>query len=331
MPEDHLQMNKLDDEIEAMEKAILGTTEDDSTSKKEEEKVDDQKSFEDPADKEALSQEKTEEIVTEKEEPKEKQKAPRNDWKGRYISLRGHHDALVFELRNEISYLKDQVVAINKQAKASEPDKPKPVDFTDTLTKAEKDILGDEAVAALAKMTQKATESAVAPLQQRLDEEKQQRMDRETKEAQDNRVQAQNIFLQKLGRLVPDLSTIDMDPKFKTWMDELDQYSGLPRKDLFRRAERTGDVARVAEFFVQYKNAIASPKKADPLAKKVTPTGEGSGEAANQQEGKGEIITMAMVNRFYSELAKGKYKGKQKLVDQTEADIEKAYLEGRLR
>jgi len=325
---EHLQMDKLDDEIEAMEKAILGTTEESTLEKEEEVKAEEESKDPVESKEEALSQEA---IEVKAEEEKAEPKKQRNDWKGRYTSLRGHHDALVFELRNEIGYLKDQVVALNKQAIKQEPNAPKPVDFTDTLSQSEKDVLGEEAVAALAKMTQKATESAVAPLKERLEMERQQRIDREVKESKDHKVRAQQIFIQRLGQLVPDYHEIDMNPKFKTWMNEQDRYSGLPRKDLFRRAETTGDVARVAEFFVQYKNMTAPPQKKDPLAGKVTPTGEGSGDAANQDESKGEIITMAMVNKFYSELAKGKYKGKQKLVDQTEADIEKAYIEGRLR
>ena len=329
-------MNKLDNEIDEMEKAILGTTDSkESTTKNKDSEVKDQNSFEDPAEK-ALSQEENKAETKTKEESKEKPKAPRNDWKGRYTSLRAHHDALVFELRNEVSYLKDQVVALNKvisQQTKVDTTKAEPVDYAKVLTKEEREVLGEEAVAALSKMTAKATEAAVNPLQTQLETEKQNRMDREVKEAKDNKAQAQNIFLQRLGQLVPDYATIDKDPEFAKWCSGMDQYSGMARKDLFRRAEVTGDVARVAEFFVAYKNSKTTPaKKKDVLEESITPTGEGSAEAANQQSGEDQYFTMAEVNQFYDDVAKGvKYKGKEKLVNQIEAEIEKAALGGRLR
>lgn len=344
---EHRQMNKLDREIDEMEKALTGTTEeDDSTPEKQEEVATASEEKHSPEESEekspdtSLSNEdqnaeaKTEVVKQDKPEPKKKETSD-IDWKDRYSSLRSHHDGLVYELRSEVASLKEQLVSatktINKLQEAQVAAPKANTDYSDILSEEEKEVLGPEAVAALNKMTQKAMESAVNPLKDQLNEEKQRRLSNEEREAKDSRVKAQQIFLHRLGQLVPDYQEIDKDPNFVKWCDGLDIYSGVPRKVLFRRAESTGDVSRVAEFFVQYRNETQKKTASDPLEEHVNPTGEGSAEtAAKNKDGK-KVWSMAQVDKFYDDVAKGRYRGRQKLVEQIEADIDAAVAEGRLK
>jgi len=101
---EHRQNAKLDREIEEMEKAILGTTDDTKSTlegqdeeAKTEQKVDPAASFEEEAPSKPEENVEAEQEVAPKETSK---KTVRNDWKGRYTSLRAHHDSKMFELRN---------------------------------------------------------------------------------------------------------------------------------------------------------------------------------------------------------------------------------------
>lgn len=139
-----------------------------------------------------------------------------------------------------------------------------------------------------------------------------------------------NHFLSSLGNLVPDFGTIDADPKFEVFLKQPDPSSGRIRHELFKQAEATGDVGRVAHFFQEFKRTI-SPNQ-QKLAQAVTPVGA-QGSPLDNQGGHGDqprFMSMANYTRFMNDITKGKFKGnfdKQKAI---EAEFDLAISEGRM-
>lgn len=57
------------------------------------------------------------------------------------------------------------------------------------------------------------------------------------------------LFLSSLAKAVPDYASINVSPGFLKYMKEADEYSGAPREYLFKKAEESLDVGRIASFF----------------------------------------------------------------------------------
>lgn len=248
----------------------------------------------------------------------------RNNWKKKYTDLRSHHDGLAFELRSELANVKEQKLAMQEEVnklKVEADTMKKEGDNPYNLSQEESDILGVDAIAAIDKMNRQATE----PLKEELDRERALRLKAEQKEIENMRASNQQSFLGKLGELVPDYVAINTDPKFLEYMDGVDIYSGQIRKNLFKIAERSGDVGRVAGFFKEF-TKVTTP--VDPLAQHVTPTGDAGGGAVTTQ--KADTITWAEVEKFYAAASSGEYKNNMAAFRKEESRIDSLMAAGRV-
>lgn len=312
---------ELDNEIAELEKEIYGTPEEDSPV---EEVV--QEAIEVT---EAVEDNPT---VTEPiEDPQETPKAKRINWKKRFINLKSSQDATIYSLRTDNANLKAQLLELDAKV-SNMVSNVKTDDPFDTLfTEEDKDVLGEEALDIFTKASKAAVDSAVSPLKAKLEEEKQHRVKQQQIEVRDQRKAADTIFLEKLGNLVPDYDELDYDPGFKKWMDEPDTYSGFQRKQLLHNAKNSGDVVRVAEFFVEYQQLTASPREESnkALEKAVGPTGSNASQVNTEQ--KFRTYTMTEVEAFYDSVNRGKYIGKESEAKALEAKYDKAFAEGRIR
>ena len=308
------QISRLEKETDELEAAIFNTTA--KTTIKEE--VPDVQ--EDGVS--TVDEGPSEESELSNESPETKEKRKYTDWKNRYVSLRSHHDALAFDLRKEVSELKTSLVSASKKISELQDTAYSNRKEVDIYSQEERDILGDEAIAAM----QKATNHAIAPLQEELKREKELRMQQLEREADNDRVSTQRNFLSRLGRLVPDYATLDTNPKFIEWMNGIEDYSGAVRKDLFKRAEANGDVARVAEFFLAFRNTT----KGSNLEGKITPTGSNTG-AQSVKQGEDFVVSMKFIDKFYDDVTHGKYKGRASLAKEIEDKIDKAISAGRVQ
>lgn len=316
--------DELDADIEAMEAHLLtGTTSTTETSSEDHEE-DSQTSTDTNShpSPEELSGDDNEGESEDPSQPKN-----RNNWKKRYTSLRSYHDAQIYELRAELSRTKAAVVELSKSNSALSDRMV--VDKDDSfITEEERMILGEEAVNVLMKVHEKS----VNPIKEQLATERNARLRAEEADAQRNQVAAQAMFVQRLERLVPAYADIDTDPAFLKWMEHQDEWSGVERKTLFQRAVVNGDVGRAAEFYATYHNLTSKGAPRDNLANKVTPTGSSSGASSLPPSSTGsDEISMAFINNFYNDVNRGKYKGRQALMNEIESKIDKAYSEGRVK
>lgn len=300
-----LKEQELVAEIEEMEKAVFGTTEE----------------VNDEAETDTVNSETTEETTKETKEATGASDTPQpnvepdkeDDWKVKYDDLlfkykklRANSDRFKFDARTKIKGLEASVIQLEKTLR--EIPKPKEDIFKGTISKEEEEMLGEKAVEVIKRASQTASDRAKADLQVQLDAEKDKRLKAE--QLQDKvKVQNANMnFLAKLKAAVPNYSEINLDPGFEKFIYDNDPINGGQRITYFRQAESNGDVATLARYMLEY-SSLAKP--VDPLAEKVTPTGGGTPVAP--QETTKETLAYSDMIKFYDDITSGKYKGKASL------------------
>ena len=134
-------------------------------------------------------------------------------------------------------------------------------------------------------------------------------------------------FFSSLTSMVPDWEQVNQDPKFLTWLDEVDELTGQTRQVLLSSAEQSRDAARTAKFFTAFKKASTSwaANSTAALDSQLTPP---TNKAPNTPPAK-KIWTRAEVGEFYARARRGEVSDAEQIA--IEADIMAAQIEGRIR
>ena len=255
------------------------------------------------------------EVITEEPEViKEPDDAPQAiDYKKRFTNFKASSDATIHGLRLQaVSFQEDMqkmqkiiqnlTEQVNKTTASKDP-------YEGLFTAEEKDLIGEETLAAIAKANKAALDSTVGPLRTQLDEEKKAAQARRAKELEREKQNLSQDFFVKLEGMVPNFRKTDTNLGFLNWMKEADRASGYPREVIFKRAQASGDVGRCADFMLEYRR-LTTPK--DKLAGKVTPTSSATGRRPVQPKPTTPQVTPAFIDKFYADATRGKYKGKEK-------------------
>ena len=268
------------------------------------------------------------------EEPKKK----REDYKKRWKNFKSYHDsekfkdnkikAEAFQKIADLTKEKDMLLAQLQEASATSPRSVK-----DLVSKEELDIIGDEGISSIDKITRKAIAEAVEPLKEQISRANTASINATEREAQSARDDANNIFLSKLKSLVPDYEQLDTETGFDTYLKGIDNASGSPRFSLFKQAQSNGDVGRVADFFKGYKKT-KKPTATETLNRKITPQSVGGSspeQTAVTNGGNVQLYKMSDYNNFMADINKGKkYAGRQSEADAIEREFDMAFMEGRM-
>ena len=134
-------------------------------------------------------------------------------------------------------------------------------------------------------------------------------------------------FFTSLTSMVPDWEQVNQDPKFLSWLDEVDELTGESRQTLLSRAEQSRDAARTAKFFNAFKKTSSTwaATSANALDQQVAPP---TNKAPNAPPAK-KVWTRAEVSDFYARMRRGDISDADAVA--IEADIHAAQIEGRLR
>lgn len=263
----------------------------------------------------------------------DEKKPTRVSWKTRFTKLKQYHDTETYKTRVQIGQLYDKIATLESELKASRSElqvmkESKPLSIKEIATQEEIDAVGEEELATMHRLASKTADAATKDLKDRLAQAEAREAKLRQEQAQAARAQAYDIFLNRLETLVPDYAVIDVDPRFNTWLQEAEPTTGFVRKDLFQRAEASGDVGRVAGFFNEFK-MLMNPAKQN-LEQKVTPVGNSATPQPAKQEGQ-EIVPVAHYEKFMADVTRGRFKGRETEARQWEAYFDKAMAEGRLR
>jgi hypothetical protein len=153
-----------------------------------------------------------------------------------------------------------------------------------------------------------------------------------------------------LSREVPDWMELNTNPDFIAWLDLPDPYSGGIRKQLLHAAYYGNDAHRVAAFFKGFisDEAATNPARAgagqtevvtlagnEPKPQKVpleTFAAPGRAKtAAAPAPAEKPFFTRAQIAKFYADIQKGEYAGRDAKRQEIEIAIFEAQRDGRIR
>ena len=147
----------------------------------------------------------------------------------------------------------------------------------------------------------------------------------------------------ELNRSIPTWLEINSNPEFLSWLDLPDAYSGVIRKALLKKAYDANDANRVGQFFRGFIAETAATRPAvspEVLPNTVTSSrvdlaalaapGRARQAAANTPPDK-PVITRSEITRFYADVSRGLYAGRDADKLAREREIIAATREGRLR
>jgi hypothetical protein len=149
-------------------------------------------------------------------------------------------------------------------------------------------------------------------------------------------VSSEQQFWSDLHRSVPDWQDVNASKEFQTWLLEVDPLTGNARQAYLDEAQKNLDATRVARFFDTWKGLTGTPSAQNArsaeakseLEKQVAP---GKGRSGGSKGG-GEPKTYSPsdIKGFFSDVQKGKFKGRESERDRIERDIFAAQREGRI-
>lgn len=264
------------------------------------------------------------------EEPTNQKK--RVSWKNRFIKLKQYHDSEKYKDRKLIGSLYDQLTAKDNEisrlnSMVLDLTKAQPKSVRDFATPEEIDAIGEEELSTMQRLTAQAVENSTAELKAKLSAAEKREQEARIAASLEAKQQAYNIFLERLNAIVPDYAEIDQDARFEAWLQQSDPISGFKRFDLFKQAENSGDVGRVAGFFQEFKKLVNRT-----LERQVTPVGNSAtAQPKKNTQGQPEIVPLASYEQFMEDVTRGRFKGREAEAKKWEAYFDKALQEGRIR
>jgi hypothetical protein len=263
--------------------------------------------------------------VVELPAPTEK-KVENGSWEQKYLGMKGRFERLMDQVRAQeqhIAHLQSEVArlgTVQVQPLTAQ---------TKFVTPEEEAEYGPEFLSVVEK---KARELA-DPLQQQLAEVKQTL----TAVTQQSELAAKREFNQSLTNLVEDWRETNRSEEFKSWLQEVDAYTGQRRHDMLLSAHQQKNAVRVAAFFQNFRKEVAAvaprgtsqtqaPKPsleafaAPGRAKSAAPAPSGSEDKT--------FITNSDIAEFYTNKRLKRYTPEEET--KYEAQIFKAQREGRV-
>ena len=320
------QVQQRMDEVEAIEKQLKGDTAapDESTETTSVEKV-----VEAPVEQEAqpiLEETTVSEVVELEEAPK----VPDEDaavWKQKYKTLQGMYDKEVPNLHSKVKEMSSQLQELQTSMEAKEA----------VVKQAEKLVTDDDVKnfgEDLIEVQRKVAREVAAEFQTDLDAMK---LENDALRKQlgttDNKV-AESSFQNRLHRLVPDFDRLNDDPKWVAWLDEVDPVLRGPRRKVAQEAFATGDADGVAHYVDLYRSGqveptpAEEPKQTQELERQIQPSRTAA--SATTTSNKGKNYTNSDVSKMFKKAATLNSAGKYDEANKLEAEIDAAYMEGRV-
>ena len=248
-----------------------------------------------------------------------------DQWRQRYESMKGRVNAQaqrMDEMALELRALREELAA----ARAPQPGRA-PQSY---ITEEEAKDYGDEFLTVVGKKAREILESEVAPLKEELIRVKQKVQMSDTERMQ-----------QYLDQNARNWRDTNYEPEFKTWLEQIDMFSGQKRWDMLKTAYAKNDGPRVAAFFTAYAQELAAvtprPAPSEPPAQKQPASleafaapGRPMSAAPARPADEPEIVSRAQIAKFYADKNAGKFRGREKEADAIERRIFKATEEGRI-
>jgi hypothetical protein len=266
--------------------------------------------------------------------------ADERSWEHKYLSLKGRYDKEIPQLRDELRRVSHELrlaheeVATLRTSVQSQPARNE-THFDSLITDEERKDYGDDFLNVVAKRAKEVVGAELAAAQQKIAKLEQQ----VGGVAATTQINAREKMFKELGERVANWKEINSNQEFLDWLALPDRFTGQIRHNQLKVAFEKNNADQVSAFFESFLQEAATvaphhtnqpdPSSKVPLEKFAAPGRAKS--AAPGRPAEKPLITRAMITRFYTDKAAGKYRGKEAEAAQFEKDLDQAMREGRVQ
>ena len=327
------QVQKQSEEVQELYKQINGQTEEAQATAEAapEEAVNDvaEPIPSDSVEEQAPQSAPQEQVESGDQEPKEA------DWQQKYRSLQGMYNADVPRLNAENRDLSSRVSQLEGLLSTmQEPAQQTPAVAEKLITDDDVKEYGDS-IAVMRKAAREEVAQEIAQLRQQVGQLQGVLPQVQQVQAQQKK-SGEQTFWNTIASEVPNWSDINNDPDFQSWLLAIDPLTGISRQTYLEDAQKNLDASRVVNFFRTWEGETGKTNTAQvdrsseqsQLQKQVAP-----GRSRNngvKASGQNRTYTPNDIQEFYSDVRKGKYKGRDDERGRIERDIFAAQQEGRI-
>jgi hypothetical protein len=255
-------------------------------------------------------------------------------WEARYKALNGMYKKQVPELQQQVRQLTTDLEKAMRQINEIATAKPTPQEPPQpTADPQDVEAFGEDLVNMVRRTAERlfgnvarAMEANLGTLEKRLSEVE-TRLEGTHRTAHGT---AEVAFFERLTKLVPEWEQVNEDDRFKAWCLEIDPMYGVPRQTALNNAQNALDADRVAAVLKTYLGTTTPPPKTSPpVEQQVSPRAVASAPPP-PPTGK-PVITNDQIDKFYRDVAQGRYRGREAEAARIEQVINDALAEGRIR
>lgn len=275
---------------------------------------------------------------SETQEQVESDAQPKESWEQKYKTLQGMYNADVprlnaknREVSARVSQLEQLLSTMQQSTKPEEPVSTDPL-----ITDADMKEYGDsiDVMRRAAREEVNAANGRIAQLEKTI-----QQLQGFVPQVQQVQAQQQasseQAFWSGLSNEVPNWQDINDNADFQSWLLSIDPLTGISRQTYLEDAQKNLDTRRVASFFAAWEKEFGTPETArenrsnsnSQLEKQVAPGRGRSGKPASQES---KNYSPADIQKFFEDVRKGKFKGREEERGRMERDIFSAQREGRI-
>ena len=249
-------------------------------------------------------------------------------WEQKYKTLKGMYDAEVPRLHADLRDLKAQVDALRKAAETKPVEPAKPAVAEKLVTDADVEAFGSD----LIEVQRKVAREVAAEFRGELDAMRAENEKLREQLTSTGTQVSEASFEQRLYRMVPDFETVNADPKWIAWLNEVDPLLRAPRATVAQQAFNRGDAEGVAHYVAMFKKSVApvepTADKTTELELQIQPNRSATSTPPTSQKGK--IYTNAEIEKMFRKATDLGVKGRVDEAKKLEAEIDAAFMEGRV-
>ena len=275
---------------------------------------------------------------SETQEQVESDAQPKESWEQKYKTLQGMYNADVprlnaknREVSSRVSQLEQLLGTMQQSAKPAEPVSTDPL-----ITDADVKEYGDS-IDVMRRAAREEVNSANGRIEQL--EKTIQQLQGVVPQVQQVQAQQQasseQAFWAGLTNEVSNWQDINNNADFQSWLLSIDPLTGISRQTYLEDAQKNLDTKRVASFFAAWEKEFGVPETArenrpntnSQLEKQVAPGRGRSGKPTSQES---KNYSPADIQKFFEDVRKGLFKGRDEERGRMERDIFSAQREGRI-
>lgn len=254
------------------------------------------------------------------------QEVSEDAWQQKYRTLEGKYSAEVPRLNAQVKELTAQLAQMQEALKKPETPE-KPPEVQKLVTDADVEAFGSD----LIEVQRKVAREVAMEFKKDIDELRAENAKLRDQLTQTGSQVGAVSFEARLYQLVPDFEEVNKDARWVAWLEETDPMLRGPRKTVAQDAFNRGDAEAVKHYVDMFKATIAEPtdnKRKAELERQVQPNRSVSSTPPSSQ--KGRTYSTKDIEKMFEKAAKLNATQKFDEAQKLEAEIDAAYMEGRV-